>query len=176
LLRSFIVNQWWAFGFQFPRSLAISAILAISSDPALSAMALLELLNHVIEIGITRAETSGKPVSAPLRHSLVIRQHFKLARLARRYHCINAQPFFNQGHETRDLGFVVLSRRAGTYLNFHSVLHTKFFFPESVLWCFQPGLSLLGTERDGKAEPASRRSVDALLAAHPKHVSLPIDS
>jgi len=42
--------------------------------------------------------------------------------LARRDHRFSSEPLFNQGRETRDLGFVVLSRGTGTYLNFHCVL------------------------------------------------------
>jgi len=82
----------------------------------------LELVNHALQIRIAGAKTSGEPVSTALHHYLAIGQHFKLAGLARRNHGINAQPFFNQGHETRDLGFVAPSRRAGKYLNVHCVL------------------------------------------------------
>ena len=76
------------------------------------ATALLELVNHTIKIRIASAKASGEPVAAAFRHCLVIGKHFKLAGLARRNHGFNAEPFFNQGHETRDLGFVALSRRA----------------------------------------------------------------
>jgi hypothetical protein len=86
------------------------------------AAAILQLLHHTIQIRIAGAKTPGEPVSAALYYSLTIGQHFKLASLAWGNHGINAQPLLNQGHETRDLGFVVLSRGAGTYLNLHSVL------------------------------------------------------
>ena len=86
------------------------------------ATALLKLVNHAIEIRIAGAKAPGEPVAAALRHGLAIGQHSKLAGLARRNHRIDSEPFLNQGHETRDLGFVALSRRAGTYLNVHSVL------------------------------------------------------
>lgn len=87
------------------------------------AAALLKLINHAIKIRIAGAKASGEPVAAAFHDRLTIGQHFKLAGLSGRNHGINSKPFFNQRHETRDLGFVVSSRGAGTYLNFHSVLH-----------------------------------------------------
>ena len=86
------------------------------------AAALLKLINHTIQIRIADAKASGEPISAALHHCLAIGKNFKLASFARRNYGVNAEPLFNQGHETRDLGFVVPSRRAGTYLNLHSVL------------------------------------------------------
>jgi hypothetical protein len=83
-------------------------------------LALLELLNHAIEIGIAGAKAPGKPVSAALGNCLAIGKHFKLAGLARRNHGVNAEPLLDKGRETRNLGFIVLSSRAGTYLNLHS--------------------------------------------------------
>lgn len=96
------------------------------------AIALLELIHHTLKIRIASAKTSGEPVSAAFHYSLAIGQHFKLAGFARRHHGVNTQPLFNQGHETRDLGFVVFSRGAGTYLNFHSVLQSLYYgcFPD----------------------------------------------
>jgi hypothetical protein len=81
--------------------------------------ALLELVNHIIEVGITSAKHSCEPVSTALDNSLPIGEHLKLTDLAGGNHGINAEPLLNEGHETRDLGFVVLSRRAGKYLNVH---------------------------------------------------------
>jgi hypothetical protein len=91
------------------------------------ATALLKLLNHRIEIGIAAAKASREPVPTAPRDSLAIGEHFKLTSLARRNHGFNAEPLLDEGRETRDLGFVVLSCRAGTYLNFHSVLQP--------IWC-----------------------------------------
>jgi hypothetical protein len=88
----------------------------------LLAAALQELLNHAIQIGIARAKAPGKPVSTALGNSLAVGNHLKLTGLARRNHGVNAEPLLDEVRETRDLGFVVLSRRAGTYLNLHSVL------------------------------------------------------
>jgi hypothetical protein len=80
---------------------------------------LLELINHLVEIGIACAKAPGEPVPTTFGDSLSVSQHLKLTGLARRDHGISTKPLFYQGHETRDLGFIVLSRRAGTYLNFH---------------------------------------------------------
>jgi hypothetical protein len=88
--------------------------------------ALLKLLNHVIEIGITCAKAFCEPVSTALGNSLSIGQHLKLTGSARRNRSFNAETLFDEGHETRDLGFVVLSGGAGTDLNFHSVLQSLF--------------------------------------------------
>jgi hypothetical protein len=91
--------------------------------------ALLELLNHVIEIGITCAKAFCEPVSTALGNPLSIGEHLELTGSARRNRSFDAKTLLNQGHETRDLGFIVLSRRAGTYFNLHSVLQ-----PCLVLW------------------------------------------
>jgi hypothetical protein len=97
------------------------------------AAALLQLIDYAIQVRIAGAKASGEPVAAALHHCLAISQDFKLAGLSRRNHGINSQPLFNQGHETRDLGFVVPSSRAGKYLNLHLVLQVVGFrrlFPD----------------------------------------------
>jgi hypothetical protein len=86
------------------------------------ATALLKLIHNAIKIRIASAKASGEPVAAALHQCLAIGKHFKLAGLSRRNHGVNAQPLFNQGRETRDLGSIVPSRGAGTDLNLHSVL------------------------------------------------------
>jgi hypothetical protein len=91
-------------------------------------VALLQLVNHAIQIRIACAKASGKPVAAALCNHLTIGQHCKLAGFAGYNHGIDSEPFFNQGRETRDLGFIVSSRRAGTYLNFHCVLRVRWGF------------------------------------------------
>ena len=83
--------------------------------------ALLELLDHAIEIGITGAKAPCEPVSAALGNPLAVSNHFELTGLARRRHGINVEALFDEGHETRDLGPVVLSRRAVNDLDLHSV-------------------------------------------------------
>ena len=86
----------------------------------------MKLVNHVVEIGIASAEHSCEPVSTALDNSFAIGQHFKLSGLAGSNHGIYAEPLLDEGRETRNLGFVVESCRAGTYLDFHAVLQPKF--------------------------------------------------
>jgi hypothetical protein len=100
------------------------------------AAALLKLINYAIQVRIAGAKAPGEPVAAALRHWLAIGKHFKLTGLARRNHGVNAEPLFNHGRETRSLGFIVSSRWAGTYLNFHSVLQVvDTGFPISAIKC-----------------------------------------
>jgi hypothetical protein len=82
-------------------------------------LALLQLRNYAVKIRIAGAKAPCKPVSTTLRNSLAIGKHFKLTGLARRNHGLNAEPLFNEVSETRDLGFIILSSRAGTYFNLH---------------------------------------------------------
>ena len=82
-----------------------------------------DLLDHAIEIGIAGAKLSREKVSAALGDLLAVRDHLELAGLTRCNHGINAKALLDEGHETRDLGFVVLSRRAVNDLDVHSVLH-----------------------------------------------------
>jgi hypothetical protein len=86
------------------------------------AAALLQLINHAIQIGIACAKASGEPVAAAFYNWLSISQHRKLAGFARCNYGINSEPFLNHGCETRSFGFVALSRRAGTYFYFHPFL------------------------------------------------------
>ena len=79
--------------------------------------ALVDLLNHGFKIGIASAPFPCEPVSTALGDSLAISDYIKLTRLAGHDHCVNAEPILDEGHETRDLGFVVLSRRTGNYFD-----------------------------------------------------------
>jgi hypothetical protein len=95
----------------------------------LLAAALHQLLNHAIEIGIACPKAPGKPVSTALGNCLAVGNHFKLTGFAGRNHGVNAEPLFYEVRETRDLGLIVLSSRAGTYLNLHSVLLVVMHIP-----------------------------------------------
>jgi hypothetical protein len=88
-----------------------------------SSLSFLQLIHHAVEIGITAAKHPCEPVSAAFGNFLAIRDDIKLARIAGRNDSINAESLLDHGHETRDLGFVVSSSGAGTYLYFHLVLH-----------------------------------------------------
>ncbi len=63
--------------------------------PASLGNALLELLNYVIEIGITCAKAFCEPVSAALGNSLSISQHVELTGIARRDRNFQAKALFN---------------------------------------------------------------------------------
>lgn len=82
---------------------------------------LLKQRNHIVEIGITSTEAPREPVSTPLRNLLAVRQHVKLTSGAGCEHGCDAEPLLNEGRETRDLGFIVLSGRTGEYFDLHSI-------------------------------------------------------
>jgi hypothetical protein len=84
--------------------------------------ALGELLHHTIEIRISCAKAPCEPVSAALGNGLAIGDHLKLAGCAGPNRSVNAEPLLDEGRETRDFGFVILSRRAGDNLDLHWVL------------------------------------------------------
>ena len=80
---------------------------------------LLKLLDHAIQFGIARPKFPCKPVPTALGNLLAVSDHLELTNLARRKDGINMEAFFDEGHETRDLCLVVLSRRAVNDLNLH---------------------------------------------------------
>ena len=73
----------------------------------------------MIEIRVAGAESPRQPVPAALGDRLAVHDHLELALRPGKRHDVDTETLSDEGHETRDLGFVVLSRRAGTYLNFH---------------------------------------------------------
>lgn len=83
---------------------------------------LLKLLHHSIQIRIPSAKLPREPISAALGNLLAVRKHLELTRLPRRKDGLNPQALLDEGHETRDLNFVVFSRRAMHDFHFHSVL------------------------------------------------------
>lgn len=85
---------------------------------------LLELLDHAIEIGIAGAKASRQPVPAALSDPLAVREHVELTGVTRPTDGFNVQALLDEGHETRDFGVVVLSRRAVNDFNLHSVLQS----------------------------------------------------
>lgn len=90
-------------------------------------LALLELLNYAMQIGIAGAKAPREPGATTIGNFLAIGDHLKLAFPAMRNHGVNAEALLDEGRETRDLGLVVLSSRAGNYLDLHSVLQSA--------WC-----------------------------------------
>ena len=85
---------------------------------------LLELLDHAIEIRIAGAKPPSEPVPTTLGDSLAVRDHLELTDLAGRSHRFNIEVFLDEGHETRDLGIVVLSRGAVNDFYLHAVLQS----------------------------------------------------
>ena len=79
----------------------------------------LELLNHILEIGIARAKASREPVAATLGDRFAIGDYVELSGPAGREGGFDAEALSDQGHETRDLGLVVLSRGAVNDLDLH---------------------------------------------------------
>lgn len=81
--------------------------------------AFLQLFDHAFEIGIACAKAARKPVSAALGDLLAIGQNFKLTGVSRLRHSFDIEALLNEGHETRDLGVVIVSCRAMNDLNLH---------------------------------------------------------
>jgi hypothetical protein len=81
--------------------------------------ALLELLDHAIEIGIAGAEAPREPVPTALGNPLAVSDDLELTGLPRRNDGFNVEALFDEGRETRDLGLVVLSCRAVNDLDLH---------------------------------------------------------
>ena len=79
-----------------------------------------ELLNHFLQIWITGPKAPREPVSPALGNPFAVRYHVKLASLARCAGRVNVQALLDQGHETRDLRAVVLSRRTVNDFDFHT--------------------------------------------------------
>jgi len=89
-----------------------------------------KLIDYVIEIGITRPESPSDQVSAARGYSLAVRDHLELTSLARCRHGINVEALLDEGHETRGLGLVVVSRRAIHDFDLHD--HAAFLFACSI--------------------------------------------
>jgi hypothetical protein len=80
---------------------------------------LFEFFNHAIGIGIARAKAPREPISAALGNPLAVSNNFELTSLPRRNDRVNVEALLDEGHETRDLGLVVLSCRAVNDLDLH---------------------------------------------------------
>ena len=80
---------------------------------------LLELLDHTFEIRIAGAKPPCEPVPTALGNPFAVSDHLELTGLTRRNDGFNVEALLDEGHETRDLGLVVLSRRAVNDLDLH---------------------------------------------------------
>jgi hypothetical protein len=81
--------------------------------------ALLKLLDHAIEVGIAGAKAPRQPVPAALSDPLAISDNFELTCLPGHQDGFNVEALLDKGHETRDLGLVVLSCGAVNDLDLH---------------------------------------------------------
>ena len=72
----------------------------------------LKLFDHAVEVRVAGAESPRQQVSAAFRDLLSIGNHIELTGLARCDHRFDAEARSDEGHETRDLGLIVLSRWA----------------------------------------------------------------
>jgi len=86
--------------------------------------AFFEFIDQAIEIRITSATAPRKPVSPALGYPLTISDNLELTCLARRNHGFDIQALLDEGHETRDLGLVILSRWAVNDLDLHLLLQS----------------------------------------------------
>jgi hypothetical protein len=84
-----------------------------------------EPLDHAIEIAIAAAKSPCEPVPTSFGDTLAVRDHVELTGGTSRTDGFNAQALLDEGHETRDLGLVVLSRRAVNDFDLHSVLQSS---------------------------------------------------
>ncbi|GEM_PF-5260385 len=81
--------------------------------------AFLEPLDHAFEIGIAGAKAARKPVSPALGDFLAIGEDLELTGAPRLSDSLNAEALLDEGHETRDLGVVVVSGGAMNDLDLH---------------------------------------------------------
>jgi len=91
--------------------------------------ALLELFDHLIEIGIAGSKAPCEPVPTALGNPLAINDNLELTRLSRLNDGFNIEAVLDEGHETRDLGLVVLSCRAVNDLDLQCVLQSAWCSP-----------------------------------------------
>ncbi len=79
----------------------------------------LSCVDHTIEIGIAGAKAPCEPVPTALGNHLAVSDNLELTGLPRRNDGFNVEVLLDEGHETRDLGLVVLSCRAMNDLDLH---------------------------------------------------------
>ena len=82
-------------------------------------MAVLELPDYLVKVRIAGAKTPREPVATTPGDPLAVSHHLELTGLAGRRDGFNVETLLDAGHETRDLGIVVLSRRAVNNFDLH---------------------------------------------------------
>lgn len=81
-------------------------------------------LDHAFEIGIAGAKAARKPVSTALGDFFAIGEYLELTGVPRLSDSLNTEALLDEGHETRDLGVVVVSGRAMNDLDLHLFSNT----------------------------------------------------
>jgi hypothetical protein len=84
----------------------------------------LDPLDHAFEIGIAGAKAARKPVSTALGDFLAIGEYLELTGFPRLSDSLNTEALLDEGHETRDLGPVVVSCWAMNDLDLHLFSNT----------------------------------------------------
>ena len=74
---------------------------------------------RLLRSGIAGAKAPCEPVPAALGDPLAVSDDLELTGLPRHNDGFNVEALLDKGHETRDLGLVVLSRRAVNDLDLH---------------------------------------------------------
>jgi len=93
-----------------------------SLNQAASLAVFFQLLDHPFQVGIAGAKAPCEPVPSALGDLLAIRDHSKLTGLPGRKYHFHVWAILEEVHETRDLYFVVLSRRAVNDFDLHGIL------------------------------------------------------
>jgi hypothetical protein len=86
--------------------------------------AFLEPFDHAFELGIAGAKAARKPVSPALGYFLAIGEDLELTGVSRLSGSLNTEALLDEGHETRDLGVIVVSCRAMNDLDLHLFSNT----------------------------------------------------
>ena len=123
-----------------------------------------EMADHAFKIGITGAKTSSEPVPTALGNSFAVGDYVELAGLARGTNGVNVEALLDEGHETRDLGTVVLSRRTVNDFDLHCVLYSNLATREAASLCGNAACSILVSDGElgwalGAPSPVFRKDV-----------------
>lgn len=94
---------------------------------ACGACQVFKLLDDGLEIRVAGAKLACEPVPTALGNCLTVGDDVELTNLARPNDRFEAEPFLNEGRETRGLPFVAVSCRAVNNLDVHYVLQSILF-------------------------------------------------
>lgn len=84
---------------------------------------ILNALDYALKIRIAGAKLSGNPVPTATCDLRTISDYVELSGFSWPCYSVDIESLLNEGRETRDLGFVILSCRAVNDFDLHSVLH-----------------------------------------------------